>query len=319
MRYATFKAFEHHLADSAPLHLSHLYLVAVPNESERKRALDLILSYLKEPFLIQLPQGKIAEVSEALHTQPLFGGEPVVIVENADSELLKEFSKQPISFGYLLLATHSKASIPKNFEIQGVILDLTEEKPWDREKRLVEMLHDKAKTLGKELSPDAAAWMLEHLEPDCDLLFGELEKLICYCASKRMVERSDAEAICTKNRTRALWFLAEDLVWEQTDRLTDDEIRDSFHPLLALVRTQLSIGLKMHELFESGVPYLEWGGYFPKLRPKALEKKAHHAKRLGKAYFRNGLDHLFQIDFLSKSSSVSNEALCDLLRVKLKT
>lgn len=318
MRYNNFKSFESHLAASAPHNLSRLYLVAAAEEFEQKKALNQIIFYLKDRFVTRFVEADEKQVREELSTHPLFGGEPVVLVENADKKFLDSFANDPpLSFGYFLIGTRAKPT-HKNFEITGVVLDLTEEKPWDREKRLVEMLHEKALSLGKELSPDAAAWMVEHLESNGELLMNELEKLLCFCASKKNIERADAEEICTKNRTRTLWALAEELVWEQSYRLPQEGLRDSFHAFISQVRSQLSLGSKIAELQQCNIPYSEWGGYFPKLRPKVLEKKVHYVRRLGAEYFQKRLDHVFHLDLLSKSSSVSLEALADLLRLYFK-
>ncbi len=73
----------------------------------------------------------------------------------------------------------------------------------------------------------------------------------------------------------------------------------------------------MCTLRETGVAFSEWRAYFPKIWPKALEKKGELSGKFGTAYFRKGLDLLFHIELLSKSVSLPTEALLDYFRIKL--
>jgi hypothetical protein len=84
---------------------------------------------------------------------------------------------------------------------------------------------------------------------------------------------------------------------------------------LASLRQQLMIGIKMHDLSQRKVPFSEWLTHFPKMWPKALEKKAQIAQRFGFDYFRGGLDRLFDIELLAKNSAVPVDALFDLFRI----
>jgi hypothetical protein len=77
------------------------------------------------------------------------------------------------------------------------------------------------------------------------------------------------------------------------------------------------IGIKMHALQASNVPFAQWAPHFPKLKPKALEKKREAALNLSSLYFRKGLDHLFELELLAKSGSMQNDALLDLFRLNL--
>jgi DNA polymerase III delta subunit len=319
MRYTSPKAFERHLAASAPHNFCHLYVVAVTDEYERKKILTTIFSYLRgeEPFLLRWPGAEedLPQILEALSSKSLFGQAPIVLLEDAEKKTLhalEKMVKQPLAFGTLLIGTRCKEGIL--FEQHGVILDLLDEKPWEREKRWIEQLQEKARASGKRLDSDAAAWMMEYVEPNRALLAQELKKLLCFCASKPIIERIDVEAICVKSRVRPLWTIAEEMVWEQTFRLSEQEVRDSFHSLLIHLRQQCMIGAKMHELDQNAIPFSEWSPYFPKLWTKSLEKKAERAHRLDQSYFQKALELLFQIELCSKSTGAPLELLYDLLR-----
>lgn len=325
MRYTQLSAFQKHLASAAPHNLCRLYLIVCADAFERKAALDAILSYAATPDAQVVrkvgPETTEREIFDALNSPSLFGGEPIVVVDEADKKLLDALSsglKEPLSFGYLFLGAKGKVGAPFA-QIQGVVLDLSEEKPWDREKRLAEKLHAMAKSAGTRLSTDAAPLILERVDGDAALLANEMEKLICYAAEKQEITRADVEAVCKSSRNFTLWQIADDLIWERVFRANESELSDPsfFHGLLASLRQQLIVGVKMCALREAGTPFVEWRSHFPKIWPKALEKKAEISGKLSGAYFHKGLELLFQVELLSKSSSLPTDALLDYFRIKL--
>lgn len=325
MRYTQLPAFQKHLAAAAPHNLCRVYLISCADAFERKGALDALLSVAASPdALVVRSSGAemaVREILDALNSPRLFGGEPIVVVDEVDKKFhdaLSSWFKEPPAFGYLFLG--SKGKIGGSFaETHGVVLDLTEEKPWDKEKRLAEKLQGMAKSAGMRLNGDALALILERLECDAAMLSHEMEKLICYAAGKQEISRADVEAVCKSNRSYTLWQIADDLIWERIFRANTAELSDPsfFHGLLASLRQQLITGEKMCSLRQAGIPFGEWKPHFPKLWAKALEKKADLSAKLGGAYFRKGLDLLFQIDLLSKSGSLPPDALLDYFRLKL--
>ena len=319
MRYTNRKAFEQHIASSTTL--LRLYAVASSDEQMRKEAIDLILAKLPKDVLIEKIPGEGASlglVLNALESRNLLGSEPIVILDDADKKLLESLVPycKTLSFGYLLIGSKTKGPIAFVDEC-GAICDLTEEKPWERDKRLLDSLHAMAKAQLKVLESDAAAWMLERI--DKSALVPEMEKLLCYAGEKKVIKRADVEEICCQSKMSAVWQVAEELVWDQIFRAHVQDLRDTsfFFGLLAAVRQQLVIGAKMHALLQSATPFAEWGPHFPKVFPKTLEKRAMACRKLGAGYFRTSLDMLFDLEMLAKSTSVPTDALIDYLRLKI--
>ena len=325
MRYTQMAPFQKHLASAAPDHLCRVYLVSCADPFERKGVLDSLLAVAASPDALVVrytgAETSVREILDALGSPMLFGGEPIVVVDEVDKKLhdaLAAWFKEPLAFGYLFLG--AKGKIGGSFaEAAGVVLDLTEEKPWDREKRLGEKLQAMAKNAGMRMSPDAAQLLLERASGDAALMAHEMEKLVCFAADKQEITRGDVEALCKSNRSFTLWQIADDLIWERVFRANEAEMGDSsfFHGLVAGLRQQLALGMKMCALRGAGVPFGEWKSHFPKIWPKTLEKKAEMAARLGGAYFGRGLELLFQVELLSKSGSLPTDALLDYFRIKL--
>lgn len=325
MRYTNLKGFEKHLTASAPHQLCRVYLIQSADDFERKQALDAVLHYVLSPDGLATrffgSDATVLNVMEALNSFSLFSPQSVVVVDDADKKLIEELDvhfKEPRSFGYLIIGSRHKVNV-RFIEMHGVILGLTDEKPWEKEKRWTEQLHEKARAAGKRLAPDAALWMIERLERDAALLVSEMDKLLCYCAHKSTIDRTDVEQICSASRIHTLWQVADDLVWGKIFRADSLDMRDSsfFYGLLASLRQQLMIGLKMHDLTHRKISFSEWSSFFPKIWPKTLEKKAQIAQRYGVEYFRGGLDRLFDVELLAKNSAVPLDALFDFFRIWL--
>jgi DNA polymerase-3 subunit delta len=217
--------------------------------------------------------------------------------------------------GYLLFGARSKTALAAVVEKEGVILDLLEEKPWDKEKRLAEQLNDRAKNAGKRLAPDAAAALFERLGVDPALLESEIDKLICYIGESSTITRENIFQISPASKAATLWQTAEDVIWEGGQFPVVDST--AFHGLIPALRGQLHLGLSLATLIEEQCPSDQWSRFLPKLWPKTLEKRSSQAARLGAPYFRKGLEQLFSIELLSRSNSTQYRALLDLFRAQI--
>ena len=129
-----------------------------------------------------------------------------------------------------------------------------------------------------------------------------------------MIERSDVFRISASSRASTLWQAAEEIVWEGELPAVDPA---SFHGLVPALRSQLQTGLKLADLSASNTPREEWNSYLPRLWPKVLEKRSSQAARLGRSFFKSGLDLLFQIELLSRTGALHEEALLDFFRISL--
>lgn len=299
------------------------YLLAIPDDYERARAAKILFSYLlsegSSPTLFSGSDLSMREVYDALQSPSLFGGESVVFfdeVEKLGKKDLSYLSEQIASLqfaGHLILGARSKTTLVSAVDKSGIVFDLTEEKPWDKEKRIIEQMHLRVQNGGKRLSSDAAPLLLEKVGSDPALLDQEMDKLICFVGDRPTVERSDVLRMTPFSRLETLWKIAEEMIWEGLQ----SSITESFYALVPLLRSQLQIGLKIISLHGCGHPKEAWGDYLPKIWPKTLEKRSSQAVKLGPNYFRKGLELLFEIETLSRTGSSREEALCDLFRITL--
>lgn len=320
MKYQNLKSFQKHLSSAAPHHLCRVYLVAMADDFERTKALDQILSYLvNPPTRFSGVSCSPLEVLDAMQSMTLLGGEPIVVVDEVEKMAKKELQTLcdhlNFSSGYALFGARSKTALAALAEKEGVVLDLLEEKPWDKEKRLSEQLADRAKNAGKRLGADGVPLLFERLGVDPALLESEIDKLICFVGDRPTITREDILELSPVSRTSTLWQTAEEIVWEGGEFPPLDDA--AFHGLVPALRSQLHLGLSLSTLIEEKCPADQWGRFLPKLWPKTLEKRSSQAARLGSPYFRKGLDKLFEIELLSRTQSTQYQALLDLFRAHI--
>jgi len=319
MKYQNLKAFQKHLSSAAPHHLCRMYLIAIPDDFERAQVLNAILSYLvAPPTRFSGADCTLRDCLDAIQSLSLFG-ESVVILDEVEKFPKKELetlcSHLSAPAGYILFGARSKTALAPIVEKEGVVLDLLEEKAWDKEKRLAEQLHERAKNAGKRLAPDAVPFLFERLGQDPALLDSEIDKVICYVGNRLEIVREDFLRISPASRTSTLWQIGEQVVWEGGEILPVDGT--TFHGLIPILRSQLHLGLTLATLIEENRPPDQWSRYLPKLWPKTLEKRSSQAASLGAPYFRKGLAKLFDIELLSRTHSTQYRALLDLFRAHL--
>lgn len=320
MKYQNLKSFQKHLMSAAPHHLCRLYLVAIHDDFERNQVLDQILSYLP-PSASRLSGAdtSLRECLDAIQSTNLFG-ESIVVLDEVEKRSKKELEALSLQLvppsGYVLLGARSKtASLSAVVEKEGVILDLLEEKPWDKEKRLSEQLIERTQNAGKRLTSDALSLLFERLGADLALLESEIDKLICYVGDQEVIGREEILALSPASRTATLWQIAEEVIWEGGEFPSLDGT--SFHGLIPALRNQLHLGLTLSTLIEEKCPSDQWSRFLPKLWPKTLEKRSSQAARLGSSYFQKGLKKLFDIELLSRSHSTQYRSLLDLFRAQI--
>lgn len=316
MKYQNLNAFHKHLAAGD---LSHIYLIGIPDDFERNQIFDAILSHLSAPPVrFSGADCDLRGCLDAMQSMSLLG-ESVVVLDEVEKLAKKQqqffCDALQTSIGYVLFGARSKTALAPLVEKGGVVLDLLEEKPWDKEKRLVEQLNERGKISGKRLAPDVASLLFERLGVDPALLASEIDKLICYVGDRPQITREDVLQISPASRSSTLWQIGEAVIWEGGEFSEMDTA--VFHGLVPVLRGQLHLGLTLATLIEERCPSDQWNRYLPKLWPKILEKRSSQAARLGTAYFQKGLERLFNLELASRTDSTHYRALLDLFRAQI--
>ncbi|MBS0629963.1 MAG: hypothetical protein JSS30_07075 [Verrucomicrobia bacterium] len=321
MKFQKLEAFEKHIKEAFPHHLSAVYVVVCSQESERKKILSSITQLLeKEADLKRCHQVK--DALGHINGGSLFSGKSAAVLDSvelfleSEIQLLSRYVSSPNPQGQLILGSATGKVITSLYEKgkkEMVILDLTQEKPWEEKQRLQKWLVQTIHAQKKQIAPDAVEALFERLPSDRLYLSQEIEKLICYIGERSGITRADIDAICSSSIDYNFFQIAQQMVWGGLKSVPELNDVSTLLPLIGLLRNQLEMGLKMAVLTKKGATQEEISSAFPRLWPKALQQCVDGARHLGIGYFQRGLIHLFEFELGLKTSAGKPEVLFTIL------
>lgn len=324
MKFPTSGAFEKHLKESFPDHLSHFYLFVSPCDYEKRLWTESLTTLLKQKDAnVQLQRFDATETSpmaiqDEARAPSLWGGLRVLIVEQIDKvkplgSFLDLLSHRAPDVILIFLANTSKpvAELYQKGKKDLIAVDVSDEKPWDKERRVQEWIRSRASKIGKQLSSDVAALLIKHLGTDLATLDQELKKLAAYVGERGVLDKKDIEEICGAKDLSTGWQLSESLVWKGPISLDGKAGELSFlFPFIGQIRYQLQLGAQLADLIERKAPDLK--KHFPTQRN--LDKFIPIATARGSRFFLNGLLRLYDFELLSKSAPLDIAAVFDIFQ-----
>lgn len=341
MKYSNLRAFNKHLKEAAPLHLSSVYMLLGKNEFDRKEATkDLTRSLLStqhsSEHTLKVFDGErlsINEVMQDLHSITFFAENRVVLINQAEkltkpsTALLGQYfdNTNPSVFLIISASTINRAtSFYKNAEKIGVVLDLVEEKPWEKENTLVQKIVERTREKGKTIDQNTSRYLAKYVGTDQAQLQQEIEKLICYVGGRDVIAEVDVSAICTGMNTENTWQLGEAIFRGEGGkalRIANALLseREPFFSLVRQVRSQFQSKFQICAILFSGGSSADVQKQFPYMKGQILQKNTELARHYGIDRFRKGMLAIDETEVLAKNSGLSHDLLFERLILKLTT
>jgi len=310
--------------DNLDVTKTKLFLVISPDVFEKEKIIKEILSSISKNTQVNVTRfskvTSLDEIFNVYNSMSLLGGHMLALIDDLnlifknDLPKLNEYIKKNNVFFIAGSQNKSLASgLYQTVEKNGLVFDLSQEKFWEKEKRIANFAIEKCMKAKKNISAGVIDTIFSKVGVDFALVEKEVEKLLLYTMEKKSIELEDVENICPTNMTQSIWQIAEKIVWDQItfDNFSIDS--SFFHQLLSSIRYNLQIGYKIASLVEMGKGS-ELNVAFPKMYPRLLEKRKEIATRYSTKYFKKALQIIFETDVLSKSCSLM---LLDYLKLKL--
>lgn len=339
MKFNQLRALEKHLQEAAPRHLLPVYLLLGKDEFARKMALEITLKIFldgaKNPALccktFNAQQNTLQEVVAELETLSFFDEKKVVVVHQVekwvkgDLKGIERFFSHPIKGVTLLLTTGALAAnttLYKKIEKAGAILDLPEEKAWEKEKSMQAWLIQEAASQGKKLDGMCAQAFVKQVGTDQATLKQELEKVICYIDQREAITQKDVALLCPVNPTETIWQLGEALFKREPStalRISKALLAEGspFLGLLRQIRTQFQTEYQISCILAEGGSPADVAQSFPYMKGAILEKHLHTARAYGKDKFREALLAIDETELSAKSSGADEDLLNERLIYRL--
>lgn len=339
MRYDNLRAFEKHLEEAAPQKYKPVYFVLGKDSFECHEASQLLLRFLlpaqdMREFALSVFEGAQVdeiELGNALYSGSFFAKSRVIWIQQGEKlkksvqENLEKYFSRPQHGQYLLLSATGWAkntTFYKAAEKDGVILDLAEVKPWEKEKRLVEWVNKQVTAARKLIAYPVCQLLVKYSGNDQALLIQEIEKLLCYCCDKKEITAKDVEAICTRQHVESIWQLGESIF--RRDSATALQVSHSLLtdgqpllPLLRQIRSQFQTEYQVCLMLAQGKQSQDIAQEFPYMKGQILERHIQQARQYGLTAFKQGLLALDAAEMRTKNSSIDERILLELLMMQL--
>lgn len=339
MKYSNIRAYEKHLQGSAPQHFAPVYLILSKEDFLRKETItltiDSILPKGKESLALQKFDGRqlnADRLREELDTPSLFAPRRLIVIDFADKlakplvQQLERFAARPQPGLFLIIAASSVASNTTLFKLSekaGVVLDLAEEKPREKEARLSDWVLQKFAERGKTTTLQVCQMLAKQVASDGLLLENEIEKLLCYVGDRPKVTPQDVRDVCVDIPSETIWQFGEAIFMRNgaaalrmVRAILDSST--SFHGFLYQIRRQMQTEYQVASLLASGAPTEEITKLFPYMRGFILETHMRQAQAYGLERFKKAMQWIDEMDLLAKNRAFDNDDLmAEMLVAKL--
>ncbi len=339
MKYNQLKAFEKHLEGAAPSHFAPVYLVISKDDFNRRLGYERLISHLlgKQTenslalSVYEADKVDIDKVLQDLDSLGFFSSKRVVVIHHAENllkaatEKLLNYYTNPNPSVYLVL-TATSISAATNFykksELVGVLLEIAEEKPWEKEKTLKDWIDQKVSSYGKQIEGGANQLLLKQIGTDQAILNQEIEKLVCYVGEKPKISVQDVGAICINMNVENIWQLGEAIFRRDPAAALRIALAllDEGTPLLILlrqIRSQFQTDFQVCTILAQGGTGADVSKQFAYMKGQILDRHIQMAQSYGIPRFRKGLLLIDEAELASKSGATESSFLMERLITKL--
>lgn len=300
------------------------YLIFHPNKEERKKLLaqvgDKITSAIQGK--LSFCEGKDSEsVYQILSAPSLFGDQEVILwdIGKGSEEILEKIQKyiiRPSPWAILIIGAEGMkpfASLYKGAEKEIGVLDLSEEKPWEKEKRQQQDLVQIVQQEGKDIAQAALLRLLSQSN-DSFTLQSELSKVLAYVGQKKVITEQDVIDICSAGSAKG-WQIGEEILWEKQGKWEESMDASAVLALIGQIRflvqqaRQILWGLQEKKTMEELSKKYN-------LRPAALQKIISRLKLYSPLYLEEAFNLLYDIEILTKNSALETQFLFRYLCIR---
>lgn len=335
MKYTNAKAFEKHLEDADPKHLADVYAVIGKEAFEVKTAVDKLIKILLKPqknpeFALKTYDGEkllFEDLMEELHSLPFFSEKRVILIQNADGLSKNEIAKLEDYFSnpnrtlcLIISATaiNRATNFYKKLEKAGIILDIAEEKSWEKEKSSKDWIFAKVSNEKKRISPEAINALQKQAGVDQATLHQEIEKLICFIGERNEITLQDIALITTSVNTENAWQLCDAIFSRNAGvaltimkGLLNDGV--AFLALIRQIRAQVQTDYQICTILANGGTGADVTAQYPYMKGRILENHCSAALSYGLSRFKKAMLKIDETESAAKNGLGSDDFLAELL------
>ncbi len=319
MKFSQLSAFEKHLEKAAPDHLSEVYLIVDPEPYMQRKLALKVLQDKEAQEILSAENLTVGQLKQALEMRSLFEARKCCFVLGIEKlpkptldALLKAIQNPHPQIRLVLTASQMTSACHKMVKTI-VTLDLSGEKPWDRERRLADYVSAKLNKASLFIAPALAEQVVKKAGSQMAMIDQELEKLICFLKEKKEVKREDL-TILQSNFQYSIFKIGEALLENKLGEALKMIHLQTFPTILLLysLRNLFQRGLRLKELPREQIP-----SFFPMLKGRLLEKNLKLVQPFSSKHLKKALLTLFEMEVKMKNQKIPEDFLQSLLLLKL--
>lgn len=306
MKFSSLRVLEKHLAET-PVR-APVYLLACPHDGDRREIAAKISPSGLQRFV---GSAGFAAAWEELRTENLFAEARTIMIDEIDKlkeedrAHLKRWIQRPSGKATLLLGIENARALSHFVSIDAHVLDLLQEKPWERQQRVLDDLRSMAREAKLAVDDEVLDFLYQNVSIDWTVLKREMEKLLAYGGQKKQIGLGEASALIATGALPEGWTLAEQLVFQPYSLATTPSLDAS--SLIALIG-QLRYFLRLGRQLSLGDE---------KVKPYQVQKYGSKSREKGSRFFERGMLALNEVEALAKSSSICGDILLHRFAVRL--
>jgi len=341
VRFDNLRAYGKHIQSASPDHLMSVYLLISKNDHDLAGASKSLINSIfpdgkysemqVKPYSAENTQ--VQDILNELNTISIFAKKRIIIYKNIDrlnkdaTATLESYFENPnpdVHFVLTAQSVNKGTKFYKKAEKQGVILDVPEEKAWQREKSVIRWLHEKINADGRQAEPRVVEVLVKQVGTEQNLLEQEIQKIYCYLGERTSITLQDVAAISSSVNVDSIWQLGESIFsfnLSEAMKCMKSNLEDGA-PLLGLLRqlrSQYQTQLQICTILSTGLGKDEIVKHFRYLTGNILNKKIQEAQSYGLNRFKRGILQIDETELKIKSSAANLEFLAEMLIIKLAT
>lgn len=180
------------------------------------------------------------EIIDLAETLPFFADKRLILIEDSGffkkspEELVEYFAEVPASTSFLFVEKEvdKRSKLYKALTKMGNAVEFKQQ----TEEILVKWVSGRIKKEGKNITRDAYDLFIRKTGSDMENIDKELEKLICYCLDKEVIEAADVEAVTTEQISNKIFDMVDAISTHQQKKALE-----LYYDLLALKEPPMRI------------------------------------------------------------------------------
>lgn len=272
------------------------------------------------------PEASPSDVIRSSQTLPVMSEKRLVIVKGASRWNSKElegflpYLKDPVPTTCLLFISGKidlRISFVKTVKSRGLCVQVR--RLYEEEIR--QWIQRRVEGREKQISSDAASFIVEHCGRELTSISSELEKVLLFCESNKRIDLEDVQEVISDTRVWTVFEFIDKLGRKEAVKALDilnRMIEEGVSPLgiLGMVARQFRLIWRAKEILRKGGKRAEIGGKLKlapfQTRPLLAQLNAFSEEELEQAF-----SILLQVDCALKSSRISRGGALEVMTMKL--